>query len=305
MTATDVFPQREKNVRYSDRSALNTLEYCLPQPWRSSRRLWIIYIHGGAWQDPEIDASSFGNAQDLLMKSRELEHIAGFASINYRLSPYPSHPRLPSDPSDPARNAHHPDHINDVLAALHYLQDTFHFSHEYLLVGHSCGATLALQVAMSRNWAAHRESTQASQPNVVPPVAILGVEGLYDLPALVENHSDQPVYKDFVANAFGPDEAQWAATSPTSGDYEASWPTGKLVVLAHSREDELVEWDQVDRMHRALRTQGFDEAQGDQRLKLVELSGKHDQVWQEGRELARAIQETVQVIGSSIRGFLL
>ncbi|KAH9809590.1 Kynurenine formamidase, partial [Teratosphaeria destructans] len=80
------------------------------------------------------------------------------------------------------------------------------------------------------------------------------------------------------------------------GQYRASWPDGRLAVLAHSRDDELVEWEQVDRMHQALKGQGFDEAAGERRLKLVEVRGRHDQLWQEGTELARAIRETLQVV---------
>ena len=157
------------------------------------------------------------------------------------------------------------------------------------------GATLAFQVAMKRYWGSQYESTFALELNVVPPLAILGVEGLYDLPALVKYHSE-PEYRDFVSNAFSSNEAVWKAVSPTSGEFEGSWVDGSLVVLAHSREDELVEWEQVDLMHRSLKGQGWSEVSDQRRLKLVELSGRHDQVWEEGKELARAIEATVQVV---------
>ncbi|KAK5137419.1 hypothetical protein LTR08_008997 [Meristemomyces frigidus] len=297
MEPTDGFPQYRKDVQYSEDSSLNTLEFCIPRPiTRGAKQVWIVFIHGGAWLDPEIDASSFRKTQAVLLQSREIEHIAGLASINYRLSPHPSHASDPSNPSDPARNAKHPDHINDVLAALLHLQETFRFEDRYILVGHSCGATLAFQVAMKRYWGSQYESTLALELNVVPPLAILGVEGLYDLPALVSYHSSEAAYRDFVANACGQDEATWAAVSPVAGAYDDSWQDGKLAVLAHSRDDELVEWEQVDHMHKALKSQGFDEVSGDRRLKLVELIGKHDQVWQEGKMLAMAIEATVQVV---------
>lgn len=296
MSATEQWPQYRKDIQYSDVSKLNTLELCFPRPTSNDRKqLWVIYIHGGAWQDPEIDASSFKQTQDLLLQSPEVEHIAGFASINYRLSPYPSHPRRPSNPSDPARNARHPDHINDIFAAILHLQETFAFHNRYVLVGHSCGATLALQVAMKRRWISNDGAASIVKPSVAPPLAILAVEGLLDLPALVRYHSDEPVYRSFVTNAFGSNESIWKAVSPTQSDLTAAWPDGRLVVIAHSHGDELVEWEQVDLLTKALKSQGWHEKSDDRRMKTIELRGKHDEVWQKGIELARAVSATVRL----------
>ncbi|KAI7189344.1 hypothetical protein KC363_g4987, partial [Hortaea werneckii] len=302
MDTTRGFPQSRRNLRYSPHSALNTLDYYIPRrPSTAAHQLWIIYIHGGAWRDPDIDSTSFLQTQHLLCQSREIDQIAGFASINYRLSPYPSHPTSPSDPADPARNAHHPDHLTDILDALRHLQDTFGFGTRYLLVGHSCGATLAFQAAMM-----HLPSFPSP---VTPPLALLAVEGLYDLPALVSHHADSPIYQHLITNAFGPDPAVWAAASPaislsssSSSQQHQQHPGPQLIALAHSRQDELVEWAQVDRMHAALkRSGGWDEVgreegAGGGRLKLIELHGGHDQVWREGgAELARAVGEVLQV----------
>ncbi|KAI7459147.1 hypothetical protein KC357_g9203 [Hortaea werneckii] len=308
MDTTQGFPQSRQNVRYSPHSALNTLDYYIPRrPSTAAHQLWIIYIHGGAWRDPDIDSTSFLQTQHLLCQSREIDQIAGFASINYRLSPYPSHPTSPSDPADPARNAHHPDHLTDVLDALRHLQDTFGFGTRYLLVGHSCGATLAFQAAMM-------QLPSSSPPSLVtPPLALLAVEGLYDLPALISHHADSPIYQHLITNAFGPNPSDWAAASPAislslspspSQQHQHQQPPGpQLIALAHSRQDELVEWQQVDRMHAALkRSGGWDEVgreeAGGGRLKLIELHGGHDEVWREGggAELARAVGEVLMVV---------
>jgi kynurenine formamidase len=296
-SSTDGFPQFRQDITYSDESSLNTLEECIPRPTsRDPKQVWIIFVHGGGWQDPMIDASTFRKAQDILLKSNVIDSIAGLASINYRLSPYPSHPTDPSNPADPARNAKHPDHINDVLKAILHLQETYQFEDRYVLVGHSVGATMAFQVAMKRYWGSQYESTYALELNVVPPLAILGVNGIYDVPALVKYHRDQTMYRDFVMNALGSDESLWAAISPVAGDYDDSWPDGKLVAIAHSREDKLVEWEQVDAIHKSLKSQGWDEVNGDRRLKLIELRGNHDEVWEGGTELAKAIEATVQIV---------
>lgn len=295
VTLTDEWPQFRTDIHYGNASSLNTLQTCIPRPTSANdqKRIWVVYIHGGAWFDPEQTATTFDKAQNILLKSHAEEHIAGFASINYRLSPAPWHPTSPSNPGDPARNASHPDHINDVLAGILHLQETYRFEGRYLLVGHSCGACLALQVLMKRYWGVQYESTAALQLNVVPPLAVLGIEGLYDLPALVRYHSDSAFYRNFVEAAFGPKEANWKAASPTSADLGASWEDGKLVVIAHSREDELVEWEQPDLMMKTLSSQGF-KTSGSRRARLLELKGKHDQVWEEGVEVARAIEFAVK-----------
>lgn len=288
------WPQFRKDTRYSDDSNLNTFQTCIPRPTSSNdrKRLWVIYVHGGAWFDPEQTAATFDKAQSLLLQSPVVEHVAGFASINYRLSPAPSHPTNPSNPSDPARNAKHPDHVNDVLRAILHLQETYAFGDRYILVGHSCGACLVLQVAMKRYWGSQYESTLALEMNVAPPLAVVGIEGIYDLAALVKYHEQQPFYRHFTESAFG-NSKNWAEASPTHSNFNQSWEDGKLVVIAHSRGDELVEWEQPDLMLKSLSSQGFKDS-GKRRGKLLELKGKHDQVWQEGKEVARAIEYSIK-----------
>jgi kynurenine formamidase len=277
---------------YSDESSFNTVDIYIPRDPESQQaeNIWIVFVHGGGWRDPEILASSFNITRDKLLYSSIAPHVAGYASIDYRLSPSPAHPKDPSNPSDPARNAKHPDHINDVLTAILYLQEKYHFEDRYLLVGHSVGATLAMQVAMKRYWGSQYESTYALELNVTPPIAILGLQGVYDIAALVANHDGVPIYRDFVTNALGP--SGWDAASPVNADFEDTWPDGKFVVLARSSEDFLVEEDQLSRMKNALAAQGWTE-KGDKKIKTFELKGEHDEVWETG-DIARAIEFAVQ-----------
>ncbi|KAF1821223.1 alpha/beta-hydrolase [Dissoconium aciculare CBS 342.82] len=284
--------QQKTDVRYAPHSALNTYQVCLPRPPSPEsleKRLWIIYIHGGAWCDPDQDATTFNPAQEVLLQSQNIEQIAGFASINYRLAPHSI--KIP-DPDDPSRHAVHPDHIQDVLAALAHVQQTYLFGERYILVGHSCGATLAFQVAMDRQWRATNLSNK-----IVSPLAILAIEGIYDLPALVEHNREIPYYRTFVTSAFRSDEAVWRSVSPTSADLNASWPTGKLVVIAHSRDDELVEWQQADLILQSLQGQNFHDS-GARKARVLELSGTHD-LWRGGVEVARAVEFTLKELTSS------
>jgi kynurenine formamidase len=299
--ATTTHPVHYPHVVYSDDSDLNTLTVTQLRPAvvpNDPNRIFVIYIHGGAWRDPEIAASSFFATEKKLLDNatpQEKDKISGIASINYRLSPYPSHATSPSSPHDPARNASHPDHINDVLAAILYLQEQYAFGSRYILIGHSCGATLAFQVAMKRFWGSQYDPTSALELNVEPPMAIIGVSGIYDIPGLVDSNAAVPAYRDLVVNAMGSDRRVWEDASPTNGNYENGWGEGKLAVLLHSGADELVAMDQPNAMFEALGKQGFNDEAGSEKVrKYVKVTGwKHDAIWEDGKALADVILDTI------------
>jgi hypothetical protein len=75
--------------------------------------------------------------------------IAGYASIDYRLSAHPAYPQdAGNTPKTSLREARHPDHLDDVCSAIVFLMDKFDFGSNYILVGHSCGASLSFQAVM-------------------------------------------------------------------------------------------------------------------------------------------------------------
>jgi kynurenine formamidase len=271
------------------------------------------FIHGGAWRDPLQDSKELQPALEQLLtrKSSEpiLSRIAGFVSINYGLST--------GDESGSGLDYKHPQHIQDVVLALKWLQAEYSVGSRgedengwnWMAVGHSCGATLALQLCMSysKPWG----NPGAGSWEGKPPVAVVGLEGIYDLPLLVQTHIDQPVYAGFVTSAFGPDENIWKEASPISGQYHPAFHRGgmKVVVLGHSTEDELVEWEQVRVLRRSLERQGWDipgiaeageprTAAGgcDKQLVLVQLKGSHDEVWSEGTGVRTAIEVAVRML---------
>ncbi|KAG9751991.1 alpha/beta-hydrolase, partial [Aureobasidium melanogenum] len=283
---------------------LNLLDVCVPerQPEDPQQAVWLVYIHGGAWRDPMITRKSFNTALDLLIKDDHPHNIAGFVSLDYRLSPYPSHPTSPSSPDDNSRNVQHPEHLNDVLGALSFLgsntgeeiglknggstrlPDTRSITAgRYVLCGHSCGATLAMQATAILS---------AGHGAIWPPVALLGMEGIYDIAALVATHT-HPAYREFVTAAFGQNEETWVTASQLVGRLE-KWRGN--VLLVQSSSDELVDMEQTDSMMEKLVMQGFTRTstiststEGKQVSKMV-IDCLHDEVWEKGTELAEAIR---------------
>lgn len=168
--------------------------------------------------------------------------LKGYASISYRLSPHPDFDQDSSTPAYRLRNAKNPDHIDDVLLAIQFLHNNFKISDNYILVGHSCGSTLALQTILNR----------PPDCTVPRPQAIIGIAGIYDLRGL-RDRNNHPSYQNFISGAFGEDESVWDSVSPAKSNLlEHLWPEGKLIILVSSSGDKLVEAEQIEVMEQAL-----------------------------------------------------
>ena len=240
------------------------------------------YIHGGAWRDPEVDSRSFEPAVEVLWNSPLKNAVAGFASINYRLSPYPSHSNNPSSPNDPARNVHYPDHLVDVAHALIYLEDNFHIEDRYILAGHSAGATMAFEL----------HSCYINGKPLPKPSCVLGIAGIYNFEAFLEAHKRISAYKELMDNAF-PDRGVWKEASPYHSHFPglANWEHAKAVVISHSDQDELVEKAQTAFMLERVRMTPHSEG----KIHFLEASGAHDEIWQSGHILADLISKSLQL----------
>ncbi|KAH6984735.1 Alpha/Beta hydrolase protein [Ilyonectria sp. MPI-CAGE-AT-0026] len=263
---------------------------------RSQTGPWIVYIHGGAWRDPLVNSSSFEQtATNLLHASTAGElPFAGIVSLNYRLSPHPNHPTDPAPPKDPnasldaARTVHHPDHIHDTLTALVFLQG-LGVANDYILAGHSCGATMAFQVAMNPS----RWGLSAGEAPKKPRV-VVGLNGLYDLAAFMKKPDEShlklvSVYDSFTRGAFGDDEKTWAAICPTVvEDWKTEWPEGERIVLVQSRSDSLVPYSQLQLMR-----QHLEQLAGGIKVDELGASGDHNELWQRGDELADILKQAV------------
>ncbi|KAJ4388590.1 hypothetical protein N0V93_006048 [Gnomoniopsis smithogilvyi] len=257
------------------------------------KKYWLIFIHGGAWRDPRGTFNDFEPTLNALLTPSSPGHlthpasrIAGFASLNYRLSPHPQFAQdLAHTPSWGTRTATHPDHLRDVLAGLRFLQGRFGFGSDYVFCGHSAGAFLNYQVLLEE--ACLEGQHEEAGAEVKLPVAVVGFEGIYDLSGL--NQRMKGTYSGFIEAAFGKDEnGRWDVASPATakGSYKAwSDGVGKLAVLVQSPDDELVDMAECDTMEARLRKDGVE------KLKVYrDLKGGHFEVLQDG-SFARVISE--------------
>lgn len=239
----------------------------------SFSKSFVIFIHGGAWRDPR----NTHRDADTLMAGIVSSSVTG-ASIDYRLSP----------------EVVHPAHVQDVASALDYISKNYQVD-KVVLVGHSAGATIALQLFMRLSeWSEH---TQLVLSKVISVVAS---EGIYDIGALM---NDDPSYEGFVKEAFGQNSTyeNWDAASPASGLY--GWESrranvcllhpeyaevefnGRLVVV-HSPEDELLNIN--------IQPKIAEQRMGGKSIEIVmkEARGRHDEVYT-SRELIEIVREEI------------
>lgn len=358
----------------------------------------MLYIHGGYFRDPAVTSSSFYPALTQLVSQHHggghdhdhhhlphpfhhddnnvTSYIAGYASINYRLSPHVE--KAPQDPTTTPeyelRTAKWPDHLHDVLAAIAHLQQKYGFGNKYLLVGHSVGATMAVLATLARRQETftdapkNNNTTEKSDGIVIePPLAVLGVSGIYDFPLL---HATVPAYVGLTRNAI-PDPRDDVLASParySAEQYINGWveaatgakagsnsnsnsigleadqqqqqsdmqkpsnPNKRALILAHSRDDGLVDWTQVEAMQGVFRRQkqraeytdvdgsgsvrdgdnnntntnnnsnvnveADASIDGEIAVRVIEIHGQHNDIWTKGTELARVIREGVRVLKS-------
>jgi len=284
------------------------------------------FLHGGAWRDPRDTYQDFYPAIEKILASPEVDAaaIAGFASLNYRLSPYIESPDGASAVSahdheieDPVRalNAKHPDHIKDVWLALDYLQHEFRMGGRYILIGHSAGATLALQLLMGstvlgpesfhcglpcesldaaapafqRHSRHHKKIVPGELPlDILPPFAIIGVAGIYEFFDLNERMGK--AYTGFFTGAFGDNPEAWNDAAPARfrGDFTKTFPGTRLVMLAWSPEDEYIDEPEIDGMAKVLATDGV------QHTIVKDIPGSHNFAWEDGSPIARLVAQLLR-----------
>ncbi|KAI1093900.1 alpha/beta-hydrolase [Rostrohypoxylon terebratum] len=270
-------------------------------------KYWVIFIHGGAWRDPRVTHQVFVSSISRILESSSdgstpasssggggglgTPGIAAFASIDYRLSPHPEFPQDPaSTPKDQLRDARHPDHLDDVRAALVFLQRAFGFGTRCVLLGHSAGGCLAYQLLATAP--PSNEVPKAEDP--VLPDVVLGIEGIYDMTGL--NARVGGSYSEFLSAAFGP-PADWDQAAPMkfAGSYRDRFRG--LAALAHSPDDELVDMPETEGM--AQRLAG--DVDEEKLLVFKDLKGKHEEIIEDGSGVARVVLRLLAILGDGNR----
>jgi hypothetical protein len=274
---------------------------------------YLVHVHGGAWRDPRLTSASIEPAVAcaFAFAGEETPPVSAIASLNYTVSqfnypapPFMTDPPVPYDAissnhSDPAREAVHPQHVSDVLHGLALLGSFGLTSGSYILSGHSCGACLAFQSVLKPP--GHYGLGYLPEPPC--PAALLGLNGLYDLPALTTaddlgaSHAHlRDDYELVLSRAFGTDRDTWPDASPASFDpagiagriREGNAP--RLVVLDQSGEDQLVPVNQRDRLAANLaKVTGLRVAQGHR------LTGKHAAPWEQGIMIYQSLLDTLRL----------
>ncbi|KAG7006658.1 hypothetical protein G7Y79_00013g034300 [Physcia stellaris] len=315
---TDKQPPRELfksrfDVPYSDLSALNTVDLHFPTnpaPDFQKSNIWLIYIHGGAFRDPgKTSRSILPSLPHLFSPSSPYRQpfIHGVASLNHRLSPYPTHPTNPSKPGDPARSSKWPDHMNDVKAGIAWVLNQGDDSQEntkpdsgrdgifkrrYILAGHSVGGTMAMLIAQS----------DPAELAIPLPLGIVPLCGIYNFTALRDAHpANADIYNTFTTAAFGPeDEGGWERGNCTKGVIHDEV---RVVVMGHGKRDTLVEWGQVEEMAGVMDrvNEGISGGGGIRKARVIEVKGDHDEVWEGGVEVAGCVDVAMKTLGV-IRG---
>ncbi|MEU4657637.1 hypothetical protein AB0G32_27500 [Streptomyces sp. NPDC023723] len=273
---------------------------------------YLVHIHGGAWRDPRLTSASIEPAVAHAFSGGGSTPVTAIASLNYTVSqinypvpPVMANPPLPYDAikdnhTDLAREAVHPQHVSDVLHGLALLGSLGLADRSYILSGHSCGACLAFQSVLQPP----RHYGLGHLPEPPCPAALLGLNGLYDLPALATadglgtSHAHlRDDYEKFLSRAFGTDKDAWPDASPAGFNpasiagriREGNAP--RLVVLDQSTEDQLVPMNQQERM-----TATLAKATGLRVTRGHRLTGNHAAPWEEGIMIYQSLLDTLQLL---------
>lgn len=205
-----------------------------------------------------------------------------------------------------------PVHVEDVRDAVKWLRGRDEGWGEWIVCGHSVGGTMALMLGMEaapdgeeeRKWPGGIWGTETPMPGLK---AIISIAGIYDFAACRDAHpAARNIYDSFITGAFGPEA-------------EGGWERGDLmrcgrriregvevVLVVHSRGDELVEWGQGLGIVGVLEKAGWEGRDGGKGREgvgiLVEVEGGHQEVIREGEVVGMVVRRAVGMLVDRVKG---
>lgn len=208
--------------------------------------------------------------------------------VNYRLSAYPTGDGGEKEDGEgigngeDGRNVKWPTHIEDVRAAVSWMRKFGGMrGKEWIVCGHSVGGTMAMMLVLQPpldgggEWGDESVSMEGLR-------GVVSIEGIFDFVRLRDEHLGmRGVYEGFINGAFG--EGGWER-GRVVGCGRGVGGGVEVVMVVHSRGDELVEWEQAEGMVGVLRGVGV----------LVEVEGRHQEVVTEGKVIGRVVGEAVE-----------
>lgn len=170
---------------------------------------------------------------------------------------------------------------------------------EWIACGHSVGGTMAVMVGMDGKEVPSRKDgweggIWGREGGMDGLKAIVTLEGIYDFTACRDAHPElRDMYNAFTTGAFGPEGERGWERGDILGCGRGFRDGVEVVVVGHSREDELVEWEQGRRLVGVLEE---GQRKGGEVVRLVEVEGTHAQVVRDGVAVARCVDVAIGVL---------
>lgn len=234
-----------------------------------------VFIHGGAWRDINNTYDDFKPMIDYFLDNDNINAIG----INYRLSP----------------EFKHPVHLIDIVSAMNFIADQF--TKKIIVVGHSVGATLILQLfdfkkiiqlgiqSLEGNDYSFELTSRIQQDmielsNQLKIRTVYLIDGIYDIVELASEYED---YSSFINDAFVSVD-HYKHSTPVSNKLLKldNMDEATRIVVVQSVQDELLSLKQTN-----LLVDYFQENNIKYEL-IVDKFGKHEQVYK-NLELAQII----------------
>lgn len=181
---------------------------------------------------------------------------------------------------------------------------------EWIVCGHSVGGTMAVMVGMDgaevlggggeKVWEGGMWGREGGG-GMDGLKGVVALEGIYDFAACRDAHAElRDMYDAFTTGAFGPEGERGWERGDVLGCGRGVRGGVEVVVVGHSREDELVEWGQGEGLVGVLEGKGKGKGkgigEGGEVVRLVEVDGTHAQVVRDGVAVGRCVDVAVGVL---------